>query len=227
MNKKVSILILSIIMAVVLFIISTVLQKKLVAYVPTVSCLVVSQDIEQYEQVTQDNCRLVDIPIDVVANIRVLKNISEVEDLYLKEKIYKGQLLVFDQFDTKENLMIFENEEGKEKISIKIKSAENGASFVIKKGSYINVYATLLNEYASNGFLESMEKISIGKDEFGYSIFEVLNSVKVLGTFDEEGNEIDRVGQRNIDTILLSVTQDEARIINLLRDVASFNVTEL
>ena len=135
--------------------------------------------------------------------------------------------MVFDQFDTKENLMIFENEEGKEKISIKIKSAENGASFVIKKGSYINVYATLLNEYASNGFLESMEKISIGKDEFGYSIFEVLNSVKVLGTFDEEGNEIDRVGQRNIDTILLSVTQDEARIINLLRDVASFNVTEL
>lgn len=227
MNKKVSILILSIIMAVVLFIISTVLQKKLVAYVPTVSCLAVLQDIEQYEQVTQDKCRLVDIPIDVVANIRVLKNISEVEDLYLKEKIYKGQLLVFDQFDTKENLMIFENEEGKEKISIKIKSAENGASFVIKKGSYINVYATLLNEYASNGFLESMEKISIGKDEFGYSIFEVLNSVKVLGTFDEEGNEIDRVGQRNIDTILLSVTQDEARIINLLRDVASFNVTEL
>ena len=214
-------------MAVVLFIISTVLQKKLVAYVPTVSCLAVLQDIEQYEQVTQDKCRLVDIPIDVVANIRVLKNISEVEDLYLKEKIYKGQLLVFDQFDTKENLMIFENEEGKEKISIKIKSAENGASFVIKKGSYINVYATLLNEYASNGFLESMEKISIGKDEFGYSIFEVLNSVKVLGTFDEEGNEIDRVGQRNIDTILLSVTQDEARIINLLRDVASFNVTEL
>ena len=81
MNKKVSILILSIIMAVVLFIISTVLQKKLVAYVPTVSCLVVSQDIEQYEQVTQDKCRLVDIPIDVVANIKVLKNISEIKNI--------------------------------------------------------------------------------------------------------------------------------------------------
>ena len=203
------------------------LQKKLVAYVPTVQCIVVSQDIEQYEQISQDKCQIAEVPVELVANIRVVKSYEEIKDLFLKDKVYKGQILLNDQLDTRENLMIFENEEGKEKISVKIKSAENGASFVIKKGSYINVYATLMNEYASKGFLEASDKTVIGKDEFGYSIIKVLNSAKVLGTFDEDGNEIDKTGQRNIDTILLSVTQDEAKLINLIRDVASFNVTEL
>ena len=44
--------------------------------------------------------------------------------LYLKDKIYKGQILLSSQFDSKENLMIYNAEEGKEKISIKIKSPD-------------------------------------------------------------------------------------------------------
>ena len=226
MNRKVSLLIVTIILTIIVFVFSTYLQKKIVNYIPTMKCLVVSQDVEAYEKLSIDNVKYVDMPIEIIANVQAVQDIVEVENLYLKDKIYKGQIVLYNQFDSKENLMIYNADVGKEKISIKIKTAENGVSYTVRENSIVNVYATIRNEYFSEALLGSGVK-SIGNDNDGYCVFKILDSIKVLGTFDSNGENIEDVNEKNIDTILIAVTPEEAQKINLIREIAIFNITEL
>lgn len=226
MNRKVSILIISVILTVIVFCISTYMQKKLINYIPTMKCMIVSKDIEAYEQINEDSVKYVEMPIEIIANTRTIQDISEVKDLYLKDKIYKGQLLLFEQFDTKENLNIYNAEDGKEKISIKIKSAENGVSYTLRENSIINIYATLRREYI-NSELFSGDIVYIGTENDGYCTTKILDSIKVLGSFDINGESVENNMEKNIDTILIAVGEKEAGIINLYRDIATFSVTEL
>jgi len=226
-NKKVSLIILSFVLAIIVFIISTNMQKQLVNYVPTSKCLVAVKDINEYTLVNSEDFKLIDVPVEMIANIRPIKDISEINDMYLKSSIYKGQLAVFDQFATAEELMIFNGEEGKEKVALKIKGPENGVSYVLKKGSVVNVYATISNEYANSKIFENYEKYSAGSEDYGYSTIKILENVKILGSFDENGEEVEKMPERNIDTILISVLPEESYKVNLIRDIATFNITEL
>lgn len=226
MNKKVSLLIISIVLTTIVFGISTYMQKKLVNYVPTMKCIILNKDIEAYEQITEDDIEYVDMPISIISSTRIVQNTEDIKELYLKDKIYNGQLLLRNQLDTKENLMIYQADVGKEKISIKIKSAENGVSFTIRENSIVNVYATLRKDYAT-GILKDLSNISIGEEDNGYVVIKILDSVKILGTFNSEGVPIEEDFEKNIDTILVAVTSEEASKINLIRELASFNITEL
>lgn len=226
MNKKVSLLIVSLFLTIIVFSISTYLQKKLVDYVPNMKCMVVNKDIEAFELVTEEDIEYIELPISILNSSNLVENFSKIENLYLKDKLYKGQLVLNNQFDSKENLMIYQAEIGKEKIAIKIKTAENGASFTIRENSIVNVYATIPSEYMSELFSNLIIQ-SIGTKENGYSVVKILDSVKVLGTFNSEGEPLEEVLEKNIDTILIAVTPLEAQKINLLREVATFNLTEL
>ena len=226
MNKKVSLLIVSIVLTIVVFSISTYMQKKLVNYVPTMKCMIATEDIEAYEKINFENVEYVDMPLSIIAKVRTVQDISEIESLYLKDKIYKGQILLANQFDSKENLMIYNADAGKEKISIKVKASENGASYTLRENSIVNVYATLRSEYSKtelfNGNIEF-----VGSEEDGYCVVKILDSIKILGTFDSNGETLENSVEKNIDTILVAVTPEEARSINLIRDIATFNITEL
>ncbi len=227
MNKKVTLLIVSIFLAIVIFIFSTSLQKKLVDYVPTMPCYISTTYMPEYTMINNENLKLVNLPVEVVANSKVVTSFDDVSNLYLKSELYPGQILLFNQLSPKEDLMIFNGEEGKEKISIKIKNSESGVSYILKKGSVINLYATIINEYAVNGVFSNIDKIQVGTSDLGYSAFKVLDNVKVLGTFAEDGTEVENSAERTIDTILVCVTHEEAQKINLLKDIATFGVTEL
>ena len=227
MNKKVSLLILSLVVTIVVFLVSTNMQRKLVNFVPTIKCMVVKNDIEKNEVLNESDVSYVDMPIEIIANVKIVQNIDEIKDLYLKDKIYKGQIVLANQFDTRENLNDFKVEEGMEKISIKIKNSENATSFILKEGSMVNLYATISNEYANSSIFQDFEKQVIGDEYTGYTVIKLLSNVKVLDTFNENGEYISKISEKNIDTILLSVSNDIATKINLIRDIATFNVTEL
>lgn len=227
MNKKVSILIISIVLAIIVFIISINVQKKLVNYIPTLKCMVVTSDIMQYSQISEEDIKYVEMPIEVIATTKIVQSYDEIKDLYLKDNIYKGQIVLANQLDTRENLKIFDSEIGKEKIAIKIKGSDNGTSYILKKGSNVNIYATINNEYANYGVLKDKDRIIVGEDDRGCSTYKILSGTKVLGTFNENGEEVEETSERNIDTILVNVGSGDAYLINLIRDIASFNITEL
>ncbi|MBO5179402.1 MAG: hypothetical protein J6B87_03555 [Clostridia bacterium] len=227
MKNKVNILLISIVLTIIVYGISIYMQKKLVQYVPTVKCLIITEDVEAYSQIDSSQIKEVDMPAQIVGTTRVIKSINDVDELYLKEKIYAGQILIKNQFDTKENLSIYQASEGKEKVSIKIKSAENGVSYNIKENSRINVYATIRNEYA-NQSLDGLEKQFVGSEEDGYCIVTLLKDVKVLGVFNIDGQPIENIFDLETpDTVLVAVTPEQSKQINLIRDIATFNITAL
>ncbi len=113
---------------------------------------------------------------------------------------------------------------GKERISIKIQSPENGVSYTIKPNSFVNVYATIRSDYASN-FLPESDRLTLGDDIDGYTVIKILDNTKVLGTFNIDGVEVSNAQDGITDSILLAVTSEEAKEINLLREIASFNIT--
>ena len=224
MKIKINILIITVVLTIIVFGISTYMQKKLINYEATISCLVLNEDIYANESVDEEDFKKVDIPISIIANQRIVTDFREIEGLYAKDNIKKSQIAIYSQFDTKENLSIYEAEEGKEKISIKIKTAENGMSFQIKENSLVNVYATISNELANN-FLNDKERLIIGNEIDGYTVIKLLESIKVLGVFTLDGVNINDSDGDNVDSILISVTPEEAKEINLLREIASFNIT--
>lgn len=227
MKRKVSILTIAIVLTIILFSISTYLQRKLINYEPVTKCYVAKENIEQYKKVEKEMFKEVQIPIAIVMNMKIIQNVDDIENLYTENKIYAGQVVVKDQFKTNEELSLFEGESGKEKIAIKIKSSENGVSYRIKERSLINVYATLRTEYANNVFSER-DRQSVGVNEEGYSTIKILDKVRIIGVFDNNGIEIKARSEELIpDTIMVSVTPEEARDINLIRELATFNLTEL
>ena len=224
MKNKITLLGLTALITLIIFFISTYIQKQMIDYEPTISCLAFKENVESNEKITQDMFEKVNMPISYLATTKIVQDFSEIDGLYLKDKVYKGQIAIREQLDTKENLAIYEVEPGKEKVAIKIQSAEHGMSYSIKENSLINVYATLKNEYA-NTFLTENERLTLGDEYDGYTIIKILNKTKVLGSFNSDGIEVETPDDGNIDTVLVAITHDEAKQINLLREIAVFNVT--
>lgn len=224
MKIKINTLIITFILTIIVFTISTYMQKKLINYEATVSCLVLTEDISENELVLKEKFKIAAVPISIVANQRIITDYAEIEGLYAKDNIKKSQIAIRSQFDTKENLSIYEAEQGKEKIAIKIKTAENAMSFQIKENSLVNIYVTIRNELAQN-FLVNKEKLIIGDEFDGYTVIKLLENIRVLGIFTVDGVEIEDADGENADSILISVTPDEAKEVNLLREIATFNIT--
>lgn len=224
MKNKILILIGTITLATILFVASTIAQRKLIKYEPKIKCLFLADDISANELAKEGKFVLKDIDISLVANIKIVQDFSKIENLYARDNMCKGQLVIEKQFDTKENLKIYEIEEGKEKVSLKIKSSENGVSYSIRENSKVNIYVTLRNDIAEN-FLNEKERLVIGKKDDGYTIIKLIDNVLILETYDIDGNRIKESDTKVIDTIMIAVTESEAKEINLLKDIGVFNVT--
>lgn len=224
MKNKINILIWTFILTIIVFTLSINLQKRLVEHEPKIECLVLIEDILENERVSEEKFKLSKVPVSLIASVAVISNFSEIEGMYAKSFISKGQIAFKRLFDTQENLLIFEAEKGTEKISVKIENPENGVSYAIKKNSLVNLYATIRNNYAQEFLIEN-ERLSIGDEYEGYTVIKILDEAKVLGTFNIDGIEITNAQDGIIDSIMLSVTPDIAKQINLIRDIATFNIT--
>ena len=224
MKNKILILIGTITLATILFVASTIAQRKLIKYEPKIKCLFLVDDISANELAKEEKFVLKDIDISLVANTKIVQDFSKIENLYARDNMCKGQLVIEKQFDTKENLKIYEIEEGKEKVSLKIKSSENGVSYSIRENSKVNIYVTLRNDMAEN-FLNEKERLVIGQKDDGYTIIKLIDNVSILETYDIDGNRIKESDTKVIDTIMIAVTESEAKEINLLKDIGVFNVT--
>ena len=225
-KKKIILLAITFILTIIVFTISTYLQKQLIDYEPTIECLVLNQDIMANQKISEEMFQIKEIPISIVNTILVVRKYDEIDGLYAKDNIMKSQIAIKTQFDTKENLSIYEVENGKEKISLKILSPENGLSYAIKPNSKIAVYATFRSDYAKD-FSKNKDRLTIGNEYDGYSVVKIIDEVQVLGTFNIDGIEVNSYEDGNIDTIMIPVSPEDAKEINLLREIATFSITGL
>ena len=75
MKNKINILLISIILTIIVYSISIYMQKKIVQYVPTVKCLIVTEDIEAYSQINELQIKEVDMPVSIAAMTKTIKSI--------------------------------------------------------------------------------------------------------------------------------------------------------
>ena len=77
----------------------------------------------------------------------------------------------------------------------------------------------------AENFLNEKERLVIGQKDDGYTIIKLIDNVSILETYDIDGNRIKESDTKVIDTIMIAVTESEAKEINLLKDIGVFNVT--
>ena len=80
------------------------------------------------------------------------------------------------------------------------------------------------SDYAK-GFAVGKDRLSVGDDYDGYTVIKIIDSVEVLGVFNIDGIEVESYEDGNINSIMIAVTPEDAKEINLIRDIATFNVT--
>ena len=74
MKKKTIIVVLATILTIVIFFVSTYMQKKLINYEPKVECLFLKTDIKANEKLTKDMFIKDDIEISKVSTIKIVKD---------------------------------------------------------------------------------------------------------------------------------------------------------
>ncbi len=230
MIKKLNMISVSVVLTVIVFFATTAVQKIFVDYEPTVKVLVAVQDIQVNRPLDRFMFKTLDVPLSLVMNLRVIKRIEDIRDHYSVEPIHKGEILRAEAVALRNEIKIIEVGEGQEKVSVKIKAPENAVSYQIKTGDKVNLYFTgrlsVIKNLASSR--DSYIPENVDSRDSDYGTVRLLESVNILGVFDEEGNALSDT-QRNIkiDSVVFGVGHEDAKIINNLKGQGVFDITGL
>ena len=98
MKNKILILIGTITLATILFVASTIAQRKLIKYEPKIKCLFLVDDISANELAKEEKFVLKDIDISLVANTKIVQDFSKIEKplttLLVKDKAFDKECVV-------------------------------------------------------------------------------------------------------------------------------------
>lgn len=223
MKRKIIIMAVSFGLTILVFLGLVIFEKRLVNYTPKKTALVALEDIQIGQKLNQD--MFIEQDIDVALTANGVEAFNEVDGLYAKDNIYKGQILSKREVDTKENLKIIEVPQGLEKIAIKVKSAENGVAYQLKQGDKINLYFT--GRYAIiKDCIVGLEINPVNiTDENSMCTVKLLDKSEVLGIFDESGRNIIESDFGKVDSVVFAVDNAKAKMINNLRSQGTFDIT--
>jgi len=216
--KKINMIICSIVFSVILFFILTGVQKKMIKYEPQVSVLIAMREINTDEKLDESMFKTVLAPVGIIKTDSIIEKIND--DMYAKEKIHNGQILLTGDVGSKEELKIINNAAGGEIIAIKLKGPENAISYQIKPGDDVNVYFT--GKYVS---VLSLGIYDATPTEGKMYTAKILENEEILGIYDANGIPCTDERFLKPDTIILSVTNEQAKLINNLRSQGTFDIT--
>lgn len=223
MKRKIIIMAVSFGLTVILFLGLVIFERRLVNYTPQKINLIALEDIKIGQKLNKDMFIEQEVDISLVTN--GVATFGEIDGLYAKDNIYKGEIVSKREIDTKENLKIIEIPEGLEKIAIKVKSAENGVAYQLKQGDKVNLYFT--GRYAI--IKDSVVGLEISPanitDENSMCTVKLLDKSEVLGIFDESGRNIIESDFGKVDSIVFAVDNAKAKVINNLRSQGTFDIT--
>jgi len=223
MKRKIMIMGISFGLTIIIFLGLVIFEKRLVNYSPKKTNLIALEDIQIGEKLSKDMFIEQDIDISLVTN--GVGSFGEIDGLYAKENIYKGQILSKREIDTKENLKIIEVPEGLEKIAVKIKSAENGVGYQLKKGDRVNLYFTGRYSVIKDSIIGLETSPVVISDENSMCTVKLLDKSEMLGIFDESGRNIIESDFGKVDSIVFAVDNAKAKVINNLRSQGTFDIT--
>lgn len=223
-------LVLSAVLTLVIFVVTTAIQRIFVHYEPTEKVVLAIKDIQPNKMLDTYMFKLVDVPLSMVMNVKAVKKLEEVQNHYSIEPIHKGEILLDQAMASKGEVKIIPIEIGKEKISVKLKAPENAISYQVRTGDVIRLYFTgryseLKNIISKREFYMSGEGNTGGED---YCTVRLLENVVVLGVFDNSGVALgDYARREKVDTVVFSVGHEDALMINNCKGQGVFDITGL
>ena len=224
--KRINILILSGSIAIILFIVLTVLQNKIIDKEECISVFVSNIDVPRDSAITGEDYKEVKVPMSLVMNANIVINGDELKGKYAKDKINKGQIIFKEDIAEKDELKIIESEFGLEKVSIKIKSPENALSYQIKPNDIVQLYFTGKTSLVSAPFSKYGIPFDALAESNSLQTEKLINDIELLGIFDEAGRSYESSGYSGLDTIIVAVEPRKAEMLNNLRTLGTFDITK-
>lgn len=223
--KRINILVISGVSAVILFVILTVLQAKLTSKEATVTAYVSNTNIIQDSKLQEYDYKKVEIPLSLALDCEIITDSKDLDGKYAKEHINKGQLIFKQDVAGKEELKILDAEVGKERIAVKIKSAENAVSYQVKPKDRIHLYFTGKSNVIKNTFSKYGIEFDIEAQDNSLQSKKIISDIEILGIYDEVGRDYYSSEFSGVDTIVIAVDSKNAEMINCLRAQGTFDIT--
>lgn len=216
--EKINLIIISAILATIVFTILTLIQNSLINYEENIKVLIAIEDIEKETKLNKNYFKEICIPMSIAKELNILNDLDK--ELYNRYEIYKGQFLSSSLVATKEELKIIEADANKEKISIELNSEASMLSYQIKKGDRVNLYFTgkpLVVENVTTKF-DNVLKGNL-------TTIKILSNEEILGIYDKDGFSSESENFSVPTSIVFGVNNENAEVINNLRNQGDFSIT--
>lgn len=211
--------------AIILFVILTLIQNSLLDKEETMVAYVSNIDVQRDILINKNMYNKVSIPISLGINANIVTSEDELIEKYAKEQINKGQIIFKQDIAEKEELKIIEASEGLERIAVKVKAAENAIAYQIKPKDIVNLYFTGKGMNIQKAFSKYGINFDSNLEENSLQTQKVISDIEVLGIYDENGRNYGNSEFSKLDTIVIAVTPEKAEMINNLRTQGTFDIT--
>ena len=223
--KRINILVISGCVAVILFVILTVLQNKIVNKEAMVTVYMATVDIMPDIKVNKSDYREVIVPSSLTIEGSPIVKEKDLEDKYAKTVINKGQIIFKQDIASKEELKIIEAVDGLERIALKIKSSENAVAYQVKPKDRIHLYFTGKSSVVKRLFSKYGIKYDANVEDSLLQTEKIISDTEILGIYDETGRAYENSNFSRLDTIVIAVDSNMAQILNNLRTQGTFDIT--
>ena len=223
--KRINILYISVISAVVLFFILTFLQSKIINSENLQVAYVSNNDILRDLEVRPEDIKEVLVPASLVMNTDAVMSSGEIVGKYAKSSINKGQIIFKQDVASKEELRIINGGDGLEKIAVKIKAAENAIAYQVKPEDRIHLYFTGKSNVINDAFLRYGINFDEVKNDNSLQTAKIIEDIEILGIYDEFGRSYEDSNFDKLDTIVIAVEPSVSEMLNNLRSQGTFDIT--
>ena len=223
--KRINILVISGCIAVILFVVLTVIQNKIVRKEEMIPVYMAKIDIMPDMKINKSDYKEFLVPISLTIEGNVVLNEGDLEDKYAKNIINKGQIIFKQDIALKEELKIIEAIDGLERIALKIKSSENAVAYQIKPKDRIHLYFTGKSAVVKKAFSKYGMPYDNTVEDNSLQTEKIIEDVQILGIYDESGREYENGNFSKLDTIVIAVDGKTAKALNNLRTQGTFDIT--
>ena len=213
-----NLIIISAIFAVIVFIILTLIQNKLINYEEDTKVLIAVRDIEKETKLEKKSFKEIYIPVSLAKELNILSDLDR--EVYNRSEIYKGQFLSSSLVASKEELKIIDGGTEKEKIAIELTDQASMLAYQIKKGDKVNLYFTGKQSVVENITSKFSDVLTSN-----LVTIKLFQNEEILGIYDKDGYSCESENFSVPSAIVFGVTKENAEIINNLRNQGEFNIT--
>ncbi|MDD4066543.1 MAG: hypothetical protein PHH22_01035 [Clostridia bacterium] len=216
--KKYSILIISFIVTVCIFVVLLFIEKQDEYNNQLVVGYVLKDNIMQYESICLDKLEPIYLNNDSSNMTVIFNNIGEIDKYLTNSNMMKGSIVYKENLVLKSDLKDYLKDSKTEKVVIPISNIDSVISNIINSNVYVNVYIQIGNNLKP----ENIKKYKyITMDDSILVLY--LEHIKPVCYLDNNGNKVNN--NSIIKSIVVETSAEDALYLNYIKGKAGFNIT--